>query len=195
VIDARESPTGGASHYSGGYNCVRARFSRWSTVTLACRLMSDKGVVENSDVGRVYFNVPGVASVSWAPSLQSVVETWEGWADATEFAAILEAGIQALRENNGSRWLADCRLQRVLRAADQKAGNEHWLPRALAAGLKRFAVVFPESGLAKANIQDHLRPAASARLDVAYFSTLEEARQWLTDDSRDSDTEVPPISR
>jgi hypothetical protein len=126
-----------------------------------------------------YFHVPGVASVRWDTSIHAVVETWEGWADADEFRAILDAGVQAMSENGGSRWLADCRLQRVLKAADQEAGNTRWLPRALAAGLKRFAVVLPASGLAKANIQDHLRAAASKQLDMAYFATLEEAQHWL----------------
>jgi len=127
----------------------------------------------------VYFHVPGVALVRWDASLQAVVETWEGWADADEFRAMLDAGVRALSEKQGSRWLADCRLQRVLRSEDQTAGNKRWLPRALAAGLKRFAVVLPASGLAKANIQDHLRADASKRLDMAYFATLEEAQQWL----------------
>ena len=126
-----------------------------------------------------YFHVPGVASVRWDTGIQAVVETWEGWADADEFRAILDAGVRAMSENRGSRWLADCRLQRVLKADDQKAGNRWWLPQALAAGLKRFAVVLPASGLAKANIQDHLRGAASKQLVIAYFATLEEARQWL----------------
>jgi SpoIIAA-like len=134
---------------------------------------------EGNATGEDYFHVPGVASVRWDTNIQAVVETWEGWADSDEFQAILDAGVQAMSENRGSRWLADCRLQRVLKAADQEAGNKRWLPRALAAGLKRFAVVLPASGLAKANIQDHLRAAASKQLEMAYFATLEEAQQWL----------------
>lgn len=135
---------------------------------------------ERSAAGEdVYFHVPGVASVRWDTTIHAVVETWEGWADADEFRAILDAGVRAMSENQGSRWLADCRLQRVLKAADQEAGNKRWLPRALAAGLKRFAVVLPASGLATANIQDHLRAAASKQLDMAYFATLDEAQDWI----------------
>jgi hypothetical protein len=129
--------------------------------------------------GKVYFNTPGTATVRWDPDLQAVVETWEGWANAAEFTSMLEAGVQALKENHGSRWLADCRRQRVLKAADQKRGNEEWLPRALAAGLKRFAVVLPESGLAKFNIQLHLNAAAARQMEVAYFATADEARRWV----------------
>jgi hypothetical protein len=141
--------------------------------------MGEKDSESNATGEDVYLHLPGVASVRWDASIHAVVETWEGWANSDEFRAILDAGVRAMSQNRGSRWLADCRLQRVLKAADQEAGNTWWLPRALAAGLKRFAVVLPASGLAKANIQDHLRAAASKELDMAYFATLEEARQWL----------------
>jgi hypothetical protein len=136
----------------------------------------------------LYFHVPGVASVRWDPGLQAVVETWEGWANAEEFLAMLEAGVRALTENGGSRWLADCRLQRVMKAADQEAGSKRWLPRALAAGMRRFAVVLPDSGLAKANIQENLRAAAAARMEMAYFATVDEAGRWLRELPGSSET-------
>lgn len=92
---------------------------------------------------------------------------------------MLAAGVKALSENHGSRWLADCRKQRVLKAADQKQGNDAWLPQAGAAGLKRFAVVLPESGLAKFNIQVHLNAATAKQVEVAYFATADDARRWV----------------
>jgi hypothetical protein len=127
----------------------------------------------------VYFNAPGVASVRWDDGGQLVLVEWKGWANSTEFAALLEAEIQALRQHHGSRLLADCRRQKVLNPADQDRANLEWLPRALAAGLKRFAVVVPSSGLAEVNLKDSLGKAPAGALDVAYFRTVEEAREWL----------------
>jgi hypothetical protein len=127
----------------------------------------------------VYFNVPGVASVRWDEDGQLVLVEWEGWANSTEFAALLDAEIHALRKRHGSRLLADCRRQKVLNPADQDRANLEWLPRALAAGLKRFAVVRPSSGLAEVNLKDSLGKAPADALDVAYFATVEEAREWL----------------
>ena len=129
-------------------------------------------------LGKVYFNAPGTASVRWDRGLGAVVEVWEGWANASEFKAMLDAGIEALRDNHGSRWFADCRLQRVLRKEDQKMALE-WLPRALAAGMKRFAVVLPKSGLARANMKDHLSDASGVSLEMEYFETPDEAKRWL----------------
>lgn len=135
--------------------------------------------LKNSLGTDVYFSTPGVASVKWDRTASSVLVEWEGWANSTEFAALLNAGVQALTEHYGSRWLADCRRQRVLQPADQEWGDRVWLPRAVAAGLKRFAVVLPASGLATMNLKDREAKLRGEGLDVGYFATVEEAREWL----------------
>jgi hypothetical protein len=127
----------------------------------------------------VYFNTPGVASVRWDEEGQLVLVEWQGWANSSEFTALLDAEIQALKKHQGSRILADCRLQRVLNPADQDRANREWVPRALAAGLKQFAVVLPTSGLAEVNLKHSLDKVPATALDVAYFATPEEARTWL----------------
>jgi hypothetical protein len=127
----------------------------------------------------VFFDKPGVASVKWDEDGQFVLVEWQGWANPSEFAALLEAEIVALRKHKGSLMLADCRAQKGLSAADQVRANEVWLPRALAAGLKRFAVVLPSSGLAAANLKERLGRVRAGTLEVAYFPTPEEARAWL----------------
>jgi hypothetical protein len=128
----------------------------------------------------VYFDAPGVASVKWDEDGQLVLVEWKGWANATEFSELLDAEIAALRKHRGSRMLADCRRQKGLSAVDQDRANENWLPRALVAGLKRFAVVLPSSGLAAANLKDRLGKVRPGALELAYFATPEEARAWLS---------------
>jgi hypothetical protein len=128
---------------------------------------------------KVYFDAPGVASVKWDDEGQLVLVEWRGWANATEFSELLDAEIVALRNHHGTRMLADCRRQKGLSAADQDRANEKWLPRALAAGLKRFAVVVPSSGLAEANLKERLGKAPAKAVEIAYFETPEEARDWL----------------
>jgi stage II sporulation SpoAA-like protein len=127
----------------------------------------------------VYFDAPGVASVRWDEDGQLVLVEWRGWANSTEFSALLEAEIVALRKHKGSRMLADCRRQKGLSGSDQDRANNVWLPRALAAGLKRFAVVVPASGLAEANLKERLGKVRAGALEIAYFATPEEAREWL----------------
>jgi SpoIIAA-like len=127
----------------------------------------------------LYFNAPGVASVRWDEDAQLVLVEWQGWANPAEFSQLLEAEISALRKHRGTRMLADCRRQKGLSAADQDRANENWLPRALTAGLKRLAVVVPSSGLAQANLKERLAKVRAGALEIAYFATPEEARDWL----------------
>src|SRR5258708_5324905 len=128
----------------------------------------------------VYFDVPGVASVRWDADGQLVLVEWRGWANAAEFAALLPAQVTALRKDPGKHMLPHCRLQKGLTAADQTRANENWLPRALVAGLKRLAVVLPSSGLAAANLKERLGKVRPERLELAYFASPEEARDWLS---------------
>jgi len=72
----------------------------------------------------VYFDVPGVASVRWDEDGQLVLVEWQGWANAAEFAALLEAEIVALRKHHCTRILADCRRQKVLNPKDQDRANQ-----------------------------------------------------------------------
>ena len=116
--------------------------------------------------------------MTWDEATATVVVEWEGWADSSEFAALLDAGVLALKKHRGSRWLADCRRQRVLKPEDTERAEREWLPSAVAAGLRRFAVVLPISGLAAMDIKDR-EAVLSARLEVGYFASVDEAREWL----------------
>jgi hypothetical protein len=116
----------------------------------------------------VYFQVPGVASVRWdAPFLLVRVE-WEGWANSAEFVALLDEEVRALSEHHGSRLLADCRRQRVLSPIDQDRADRDWLPQALAAGLKRLAIVVPISVLAAMNLEERIGKIPGTTLEIAH---------------------------
>jgi len=127
----------------------------------------------------VYFERPGVARVTWDGPRRSVLVEWAGAADSAEFTAILDAEVSALNEHRGARLLADCRRQGVLDASAQDRADREWLPQALAAGLKRFAVVLPTMRLAAINLEDRLGRAGS--LEVCYFATVDKARSWLAE--------------
>jgi hypothetical protein len=126
-----------------------------------------------------YFHMPGVARVRWDAPMNAVLVEWDGWANTAEFAALLEAEIKALMDHGGSRLLADCRRQRVLNPADQERANREWIPRAVRAGLKRFAIVLPVSELAAANLRERLSQVPEGTMKVAYFGSVEEAKGWL----------------
>jgi hypothetical protein len=148
------------------------------TLTMAASV----NVLENdaSSGDGVFFTRPGVVVVKWDSVSRSVCIEWQGWADPTEFAAANEAGLRALREHHTSRWLADLRNLKAIQQSDQDWITRDWFPRMLAAGLTRMALVNAKSGLAMMNIRAILaRVPSTTKLDVGYFTTVDEAREWL----------------
>lgn len=128
---------------------------------------------------KTYFTVPGVASVKWVEAGRWTLVEWQGWANADEFAALLEAEVRALKEHGGTCVLADCRLQRVLSADVQARANQEWVPRVVEAGLKKFAVVLPLSDMAAGHLQERLNEVPPTAFEVAYFTTVGAAEEWL----------------
>jgi hypothetical protein len=133
-------------------------------------------VAANDDV---YYSVPGVATVRWEEPEATVFVEWDGWANTAEFSALLDAEVKALQEHGGARLLADCRRQRILNPADQERADREWTPRAIEAGLKKFAVVLPISDMAAGHLQERLSKVPKTAMQVAYFASVEEAREWL----------------
>lgn len=136
----------------------------------------------------VYLNRPGVGVVTWDLPFKAVRVVWQGWANPVEFAAITEAGLRALTEHHASRWVADCRNMKAVQQSDQDWLNDDWFPRALAAGLRRMAIVLPQRGLVEMNLKDILNRVPVNKLDVGFFATVEEATRWITGPAT-----VPPI--
>jgi hypothetical protein len=132
----------------------------------------------------VFFNHPGVAIVKWDSAIQAVSTEWQGWADRAQFMAALDAGLGAIKKHHASRGLVDSLRQLALPQPDQDWVNQEWFPQALAAGLRRLALVIPESALAMMSIEDVLSRVRSTMLEVRYFATVAEARRWLSPDLR-----------
>ena len=132
-----------------------------------------------ADGDDVYFSVPGVATVRWDEPHATVCVDWDGWANTAEFKGLLDAEVKAMKEHRGSRLLADCRRQRILNPADQERANREWVPQVLEAGLKWFAIVLPESEIAAAHLRERLAAVPQTAMQIAYFASVEEAREWL----------------
>ncbi len=132
----------------------------------------------------VYFSVPGVATVRWDAAHSMVFVGWDGWANTAEFQALLDAEVAALKDHGCSRLLADCRKQRVLNPADQERADRDWVPRAIEVGLRRFAIVLPESDIAAGHLRERLSKVPDSAMQIAYFASVEEARDWLAGHDR-----------
>jgi hypothetical protein len=131
--------------------------------------------------GQVYFDRPGVASVTWDETRRTVVVEWVGGASSEEFSALLEAEVRALQDHGGVLLLADCRRQPEISPADQDRADREWVPRVNAAGLRRFAVVLPKSRMAAVDLQDRVARYPDGAFEARLFFSVEQAQDWLSE--------------
>ena len=125
------------------------------------------------------FQVPGVVSITWDADCEAVLVVWQGPGVASDFKALLPAEIAALQRHGASKLLVDCRLQGPLPREDQDWADTEWVPKAVAAGLRRFAVVLPANREAAINLEDRLGRIKTSELQVAFFERTPAARGWL----------------
>jgi hypothetical protein len=125
------------------------------------------------------FDIPGVATLGFDAISRSVMVTWCGHATAQDFQSLLQAELEALRAHGASNLLTDLKRQPPLDQQAQDGAYRDWLPSALAAGLKRFAVVLPDNREAAVNIEDRLGRVSRDQLEVGFFHSIDDARDWL----------------
>ena len=143
-------------------------------------LMAAAAVAHESFGGDpVYFNLPGVALVTWNPDLKAACVESQGWATSSELEVAFGAVIKALRAHRGSKCLVYGRRFRVINQAEHPFIAETWLAAAEGAGLRLTALVKPVNRLATMRVDDLARQADTA-IDFRYFSTVEQAVEWLT---------------
>jgi hypothetical protein len=102
----------------------------------------------------------------------------EGFRQQRRIRASLLKGIQAIKEHGAVAYVTDTRKVKVIVQEDQRWIEETWLPLAIAAGLKRIAVVTAAQGLGKLTVEDVVGLVDDQGLQSRTFATMAEAMKW-----------------
>jgi hypothetical protein len=96
-----------------------------------------------------------------------------------DFKAVLNQGLEQLKNNGATKWLSDDRGNSALRPEDGEWAETDWAPRVLAAGWRYWAIVLPESIIGKMNMKQFIDRYAETPVTVKVFSDPNEALGWL----------------
>ena len=96
-----------------------------------------------------------------------------------EFRRLLSTGVEYLLKYKGAKWLSDDRKQHHISPEDNDWGDRFWMPRAIKAGFKFWAVVPPAKGLGKIQVRRFVEEYAARGIAVETFETPESALEWL----------------
>ncbi len=123
-------------------------------------------------------------SVGFDPTVPCVVMVWKGYATSPLFRETNERVLACLTQNQATQILGDLRDFVLIGAEDQAWLNENWIPRAIAAGLKRVALTQPTYYFNRVAVETVGQRVDTDRLMVGYFGDLDGARIWLAEAPR-----------
>src|ERR1700732_1182241 len=117
-------------------------------------------------------------SIRWRSIPQVLYAEWKGFATSSEFRAALLTGVRAIRQRHVVGYVSDARKAKVVLAEDEKWAREVWLPQAVAAGLRRMAIVTASAGLSKMAYDDAASAMDSHGLSMRTFDSVATAMTW-----------------
>ena len=117
-------------------------------------------------------------SIRWRSVPQILYAEWKGFATSSEFRAALLTGVRAIRERHVVGYVSDARKAKVVLPEDERWSREVWLPQAVAAGLKRMAIVTAAAGLGKMAYEDAATAMDSHGLSMRTFNSVAAATTW-----------------
>ncbi|RSK48504.1 STAS/SEC14 domain-containing protein [Hymenobacter rigui] len=116
-------------------------------------------------------------------SVPALYQEWQGFVSGEPLREAHNATVQLLRAHRLNRVLADTRHMRVISQADQQWITESYFPRAIAAGLRRVAILQSEDMFNQTSVQAIMATVIRNTLVQAeHFQDLESARNWLRAD-------------
>jgi hypothetical protein len=124
-------------------------------------------------------------SIRWRAIPQILYAEWKGFATSEEFRSALLIGLRAIRERHVLGYVSDARKAKVVTAEDQVWVREVWLPGAVAAGLKRMAMVTAEAGLGKVIVEQVVNAIDQHGISMRQFDSVPEATMWALTGLRD----------
>ena len=89
--------------------------------------------------------------------------------------------LEAIKATNAASLISDNRRLEGIADQDQLWIRDTWTPLAVAAGLKRIAVVVAQRGLGKIATQQVLSQVGMAQFATRTFTTVSEAMEWVAE--------------
>ncbi len=117
-------------------------------------------------------------TIRWRGVPKILYAEWKGFATSQEFRAALFVGQRAIRERHVLGYVSDALKAKVFTAEDQKWVVQAWLPQALAAGLKRMAMVTANAGIGRLTIEEVVKEVDTHGLAMRSFHSVAAATTW-----------------
>jgi hypothetical protein len=119
------------------------------------------------------------ASLYYHPDTRIVHHRFHKELDSEHLRKLLSRGTELLREHGAFKWLSDNRAINAHSPEDTLWINAEWLPRAVEAGWKFWALVVPDDFIARINMKEFVDSFYEMGVRIMVFVDPDEAMNWL----------------
>lgn len=119
-----------------------------------------------------------ICAIEPKPELGCITVIWRRYATSTQIRFVHEVVLSALEHHGFRKLFGDDRSLPTIHAEDQRWIAEDWMPRAVAAGLRKCAGVYAKAYFGRISTEQ-VRARAPAPLEIQMFHTPEQACAWL----------------
>jgi hypothetical protein len=130
-------------------------------------------------VDGVYVDQPWLL-MRWDDAHKVVHSEWRAFANSAELRVGLLRGLDAIKDHHALGYLTDTRKVKVVVREDQLWIQQTWIPLAIAAGLKRVAVITATRGLGKLTVEEVVGMTEDQSLESCTFESAEAAWRWVS---------------
>jgi hypothetical protein len=123
------------------------------------------------------------ATVTYMPGFKFAKIVWNGRVSFEEYKHVFETILKNAEENETIRFASDLRKQGVVGPETRKWFEKEMIPRAIAAGLQRAAVITDANAFKRYYLNLILSSVNKFGLPFKLFGTDEEAIEFLAQDS------------
>lgn len=127
----------------------------------------------------VHLNEPWL-SIHWDRAGHYILADFKGYCNSDEFRAGTLQILTAIRARGASALISDNRGLEGVLTRDQLWLRDTWMPEAVAAGIRRIAVVLAHHGLGKVASTDIISKFGETEFVTRTFESLPEAIAWVT---------------
>jgi hypothetical protein len=129
----------------------------------------------------VYLDEPWL-SIIWDDDVRCVYAKFKAFANSAEFRAGTLTILEAIKDKHAAALISDNRKLEGVAPEDQLWLRDTWVPLAVAAGIKRIAVVLAKYGLGKIASEEIISQIGESVFKMATFESLPEAMKWVAAD-------------
>ena len=117
-------------------------------------------------------------TIEWDDLTRIVIATSTGFVKGDLFRNPMDKITELLKEKRGHTLLNDLRAAALTDPADMEWLATNWVPRTVAAELRRSAMIMPPSVLAQMQMNRSVKSLTSGP-EVRYFDNVDGAKAWL----------------